>query len=140
MYYIRFIHAQCASWCVWKLLLYLLLTNYLTRRMYCSNGSNDVWHSDGYDKIKQYGFPIHCGVNGLLRKIVWLKVVESNNNPILPLALYLRAIKDESLCPNLLKTDCVSVCLIMVILPRYIVSWPGVICLKDMARHMQINP
>ena len=65
------------------------------RRIYCSNGPNDVCHYDGYDKIKQYGFPIHGVVDGFSRNILWLKVVRSNNNPIAPAAF----------CPNLLKTD-----------------------------------
>ena len=37
-----------------------------------------------------------------------LKVVKSNKNPILPVALYLSAIKEQGLCPNLSKTDCAS--------------------------------
>ena len=36
-----------------------MLSNYLERRIYFSNGPNEVWNYDGYDKIKQYGFPIH---------------------------------------------------------------------------------
>ena len=89
----------------WWFLLYSLLSNYLARRIYCLNGPNDVWHWNGYDKMKQYGFPIHGGVDGFSRKILWLKVVRSNKNPIVPAALYLRAIKQQGLCPNLLKTD-----------------------------------
>ena len=47
------------------------------RRMCCSNGPNDVWHCDGYDKIKQNGFPIHGGYYGFSGKILLLKVVKS---------------------------------------------------------------
>ena len=89
-------------------MLYSLLSNYLARKIYCLNGPNDVWHCDGYDKIKQYDFPIHGGVDGFSRKILWLKVVRSNKNPIVPAALYLRATQEQGLCPNLLKTDCGS--------------------------------
>ena len=89
-------------------MLYSLLSNYLTRSIYCWNGPNDVWHCDGYDKIKQYGFPIYGGVNRFSRKILWLKVVKSNNDPILPVALYFSVIKEQGLCPNLLKEDCGS--------------------------------
>ena len=32
----------------------------------------------------------------------------SNNNPTVPAALYLSAIKEQGLCPNLLNTDCGS--------------------------------
>ena len=107
-YYIRIIYAQCASRCLWRFLLYTLLSNYLERRIYCLNGPNAVWHCDGYDKIKQYGFPIHGGVDGVdvFSRILSLKVVRSNNNPIIPSALYLRTIKEHGLCPNLSKTDC----------------------------------
>ena len=70
MYYIRIIHLQCASRCVWKILLHSLLSNYLARRIYCSNGPNDLWHYDGYDKMKQYSFPIYGRVDGFSRKIL----------------------------------------------------------------------
>ena len=87
-------------------MLHPLLSNYLERRIYCSNGPNAVWHCDGYDKIKQYGFPIHGRVDVFSRKILCLKVVRSNINSIIPSALYLRTIKEHGLCPNLSKTDC----------------------------------
>ena len=34
------------------------------RRTYSSNGPNECWHVDGYDKLKPFGFPIHGAVNG----------------------------------------------------------------------------
>ena len=77
-----------------KVLLYSLLTNYLERRIYCSNGPNDVRHYDGYDKnrskssqIKQEpyrssGFIFKCDkragfiyVQICQRQIVGLKMV-----------------------------------------------------------------
>ena len=85
-----------------------LLFNYLARRIYCSNGPNDVWNCDGYNKIEQYGFWIHGGVDLFSRKILWLKIVRLNNNPIVPVALYLSATKEQGFCPNLLRTDCGS--------------------------------
>ena len=89
-------------------MLYSLLSNYLTRRIYCLNGLNDVWHRNVYDKIKQYGFPIRGGVDRFSRKILCLIVVRPNNNPIAQATFYLRAIKEQGLAPNLLKTDCGS--------------------------------
>ena len=53
----------------------------LTRRKYVSMGPNYCWHIDGYDKLKRYGFPIHGCIDGWSRKIIWLKVSRSNNNP-----------------------------------------------------------
>ena len=51
---------------------------------------------------------VRGGVDGFSRKISRLKVVRSNSNPITPAALYWSAIKEQGLCPNLLKTDCGS--------------------------------
>ena len=84
-------------------MLYSLLSKYLAPKFYCSNGPNDVCDGDAYDKIKQYDLPILDGVDGFSRNILWLTVVESKNDPIVSTALYLSAIKEQGLCPNLLK-------------------------------------
>ena len=39
-----------------------------------------MWHVDGNDKIKPYGFPINACIDGFARKVIWLKVARSNNN------------------------------------------------------------
>ena len=52
----------------------------LARRTYVSLGSNYLWHIHGYDKIKPYGFAIHGAIDGLSRKVIWLRVASSNNN------------------------------------------------------------
>ena len=85
-----------------------MLSKYLAYRISRLSGPNDVWQCDGYGKIKQYSFPMHGGVHGFSRTILCLKVVRPNNNPIIPAALYWRAIKEQSLCPKILKTDCRS--------------------------------
>ena len=85
-----------------------LLFFFLVRRVYITRGPNDVWHCDGYDKMKPFGFPIHGAVDGFSRKVLWLTVVKSNNNPVVPAALYLRAVKEFGVCPIPLKTDCGS--------------------------------
>ncbi|CAD6238477.1 GSCOCG00012537001-RA-CDS, partial [Cotesia congregata] len=46
--------------------------NKLRRRQYLSPGPNFLWHLDGYDKLKQFGFAIHGCVDGFSRKILWL--------------------------------------------------------------------
>ena len=53
----------------------------LQRRVYVSNGANDIWHIDGYDKLKPFGFAIHGCIDGFSRRILWLKVGSTNNNP-----------------------------------------------------------
>ena len=53
----------------------------LARRVYFSVGPNYLWHMDRYDKIKPYGFEIYDAIDGFSRKILWLRVSSSNNNP-----------------------------------------------------------
>ena len=76
------------------------------RRIYICSGPNAVWHADGYDKLKPYGFPIHGCVDSFSRKVIWLKVCRSNNHPAIPAHFYLNALKSGQICPSLLKTDC----------------------------------
>ena len=44
-------------------------------------GPNDVWHIDGYNKPKPFGFATHGAINGYIRHILWLEVGQSNNDP-----------------------------------------------------------
>ena len=60
----------------------------------------------GYDKLKAFGFPIHGGIDGYSRKILWLKVTRSNNLPSVPAQYYVDCIKEGDGCPILLHTDC----------------------------------
>ena len=53
----------------------------LKRCMYTSRGPNFLWHVDGYDKLKSFGFPIHGCIDGYSRKILWLNVSPTNNDP-----------------------------------------------------------
>ena len=53
----------------------------LLRHRYICPGPNDVWHIDGYDKLKPFGFAIHGAIDGFSRRILWLEVGRSNNNP-----------------------------------------------------------
>ena len=78
----------------------------LRRRVYKSAGPNDVWHADGYDKLKPYGFPIHGAVDGFSRRILWLNVTRSNNNPIVHGYFYIKTVQKFLQCPRLLRTYC----------------------------------
>ena len=77
----------------------------LQRRTYRNRGPNDVWHCDGYDKLKPFGFPIHASIDGWSRKILWLYVTRSNNLPQNIAAYYLEAVRDLGGCPMKLVTD-----------------------------------
>ena len=77
----------------------------LRRRTYRSLGANNVWHVDGYDKLKPYGLAIHGAIDGFSRKIMWLKVCKSNNNPIIPAKFYVETVSKHGVCPRILRTD-----------------------------------
>ena len=53
----------------------------LRRREYKAEGPNHLWHIDGYDKLKPFGFCIHGAIDGYSRRIMWLEVGPSNNDP-----------------------------------------------------------
>ena len=77
----------------------------LYRRVYTSVGPNFLWHIDGYDKLKPYGFAIHGAIDGYSRRILWLTVASSNNNPKIVAAYYLKCVKDLGLLPRCIRGD-----------------------------------
>ena len=74
----------------------------LRRRIYQNPGPNYSWHCDGYDKLKPFGFPIY-GCRS--RKIIWLYVTRSNNQPNNVAAYFLDAVGEYCGCPVDLVTD-----------------------------------
>ena len=75
------------------------------RRKYLSLGPNYLWHMDGYDKLKPFGFGIHGAVDGYSRKILWLKVNSTNNNPKVIASYYLDCIITLKLLPRCVRSD-----------------------------------
>ena len=60
----------------------------LVRHRYYAQGPNYVWHVDGYDKLKPYGFCFNGAIiDGYSRQILWLEVSNSNNCKVLPRCL-----------------------------------------------------
>ena len=54
----------------------------LKRRQYRNKRPNYLWHIDGYDKLMPFGFCIHEAIDGFSRRIVWLNVGPTNNDPV----------------------------------------------------------
>ena len=52
-----------------------------------------MWHLDGYDKLKPFGFAIHGAIDGYSRHILWLKVGQTNNDPKVIASYYLSCIR-----------------------------------------------
>ena len=77
----------------------------LKRRVYHNPGPNYSWHCDGYDKLKPFGFAIHGCVDGWSRKVLWLHVTRSNNQPDIIAKFYLDAVEEFGGCPIDLVTD-----------------------------------
>ena len=57
------------------------LRHRLRRTVYRSKGPNYLWHRDGYDKLKPFGFCIHGAIDGFSRRILWLEVASTNSDP-----------------------------------------------------------
>ena len=79
--------------------------NRLQRRQYINNGPNWCWHLDGYDKLLQFGFGIHGGVNGHSRLILWLEAASTNKDPKVVAYYFLNTVKRLKLLANLVRTD-----------------------------------
>lgn len=77
----------------------------LKRRKYRIKGPNYVWHVDGYDKLKSFGFCIHGAIDGYSRRILWLEVSQSNNNLAVIAMYYLEALKELKVVPRILRCD-----------------------------------
>lgn len=77
----------------------------LHRRQYICKGPNHVWHIDGWDKLKQFGFAVHACIDGFSRKVLWLHVGRSNNNPAIIAGYYLKTIKRLNCVPRIVRSD-----------------------------------
>ena len=80
----------------------------LKRRIYSVPGPNFCWHIDGYDKLKPYGFAIHGCIDGWSRKVLWLKLLRSNNDPNIIGNIFVNTVQDLGGCPQKLRSDCGS--------------------------------
>ena len=77
----------------------------LKRRDYISPGPNFVWHIDGYDKLKPYGFAIHGAIDGYSRRILWVEMGVSNNNPKVILKYFIQTVSKLGKLPSVIRSD-----------------------------------
>ena len=76
------------------------------RRRTCHNpGPNQSWHMDAMTNKKPFGFPIHGAIDGLSRRILWLKVTRSNRSPDNSASFFLNTVNGLGGCPIQLIID-----------------------------------
>ena len=77
----------------------------IKRGIYETNGPFDVFHIDGNDKLKRFGFAIHGCIDRFSRKLIWLFVSTTNNDPLVVANFCLKAITNLGITPNTLRMD-----------------------------------
>ena len=77
----------------------------LQRRQYISPGPDHMWHIDGFDKLKPYGFAIHGAIDDFSRKTIWLNVSSSNNNPAYIAYYFIQSITELGRIPQVVRGD-----------------------------------
>ena len=75
------------------------------RREYYVRGPNYMWHLDGYDKLKPFGFAIHGAIDGYSRRMLWLKVGPTNNDPSVITNYYLSTVHEIGGAPRIIRVD-----------------------------------
>ena len=78
----------------------------LRRRTYYASGPNFIWHTDGYDKLKPFGFAIHGAIDGYSRRIMWLEVGPSNNDPKVTAKYFIDCLRVVKGAPKFMRADC----------------------------------
>jgi hypothetical protein len=77
----------------------------LRRRVYAGNGPNFIWHIDGHDKLKPYGFSIHGCIDGYSRRLIWLEIGPTNKKPEVVAKYYLDSIRQVGGIPRRIRSD-----------------------------------
>ena len=77
----------------------------LQRRHYKARGPNHLWHLDGYDKLKPFGFCIHRCIDGYSRRIMWLEVGTTNNDPRVIAKYYIDCVRQVGGTPSIVRAD-----------------------------------
>ena len=80
-------------------------THKLKSRKYISNVSYKIWHIGGYNKRKPFGFAIHGCIDGLSRKIIWLRVAPSNNKPKVIASYFINSSSKSKQGPKVIMAD-----------------------------------
>lgn len=64
-----------------------------------------MWHIDGNDKIKPYGFGISGCIDGFSRYLLWLNVYFTNKDPSIIGGYFMQTLRRLSGGPKLMRAD-----------------------------------
>ena len=79
--------------------------NVIRRRVYETKGPFHVFHIDGHDKLKKWGFALHGGIDGFSRIVLWLNVSTTNNDPLVVANYFLQCVTRYKMAPKRLRFD-----------------------------------
>ncbi len=65
-----------------------------------------MWHIDGYDKLKPFGFCVHGALDGYSQRVLWLEVGPSNNDPWVVAQYYFNYFQRMGGTPPIVCADC----------------------------------
>ena len=68
-------------------------------------GPNFVWHTDGHDKLKPFGFSVHGCIDRFSRRLLWSELGPTNTNPEVIAKYYLDAVKQLGGVPRKMRSD-----------------------------------
>ena len=77
----------------------------LKRRVYSTPGPKFLWHIDGWDKLKPYGFSVHACIDGFSRRLLWLEVSTTNKHPNVIVDYFPNTVEQLGGVPRLVRTD-----------------------------------
>lgn len=84
----------------------LFSTQVFFRGGYVTEGPNQVWHVDGFDKLKPFGIAISGYIDGFSRNVMWLKSSSTNNDPGIIAQHYIQCLSEFGQLSARLRTDC----------------------------------
>lgn len=77
----------------------------LRRRLYSVPGPDYLWHIDGHDKLKPFGFSIHGCIDGFSRRLIWLEVGPTNKQPEVITNYFIQSVKQLGHLPTRIRSD-----------------------------------
>ena len=66
----------------------------ILRELILGDDIDYAWHIDGNDKLKLFDFAIHVTIDDYSKKILWLRVLRSNNSSSIIGNIYLDCMKE----------------------------------------------